>query len=239
MKRVYQGYIYVSLLKAESEWKWVAIKTNKEGRSMSAFGEKEEHLPFQKRLQLFAKWIGNVADYRIVAYGHETYHEFFSEVERYHSNVFSRHLVRMMKAQLWNIKSECMYRFQIKEDISLKELLFLYKQDPIKHPQPIMEEAINLLTLTNLFLFDSALTKKLMKSRKEDVLREAYEDYTIDEFIMLFLNNGYHLRINRFNDKEMLVTLSRDSDVAQEFIGDNLHTLLLLLAVQFHPYKKQ
>lgn len=237
MKRVNQGYIYVAVSQTDSDWNWVAIKTNKEGRWMSTFGDKEEHLPFQKRLQQFAKWIGNVADYRMVSYGHETYHRFFSDIERYHSAVFSRHLVRMMKAQLWNVKSECMYRFQIKDDVSIHDLLFLYQQDPLKHPKPLMEEAINVLTLTQLFLFDSSQTKKLMKSEKGEVLREAYERYSIDELLVLFLNQGYQFQIHRFNEKEMFLTLSQEN-VIKEAIGEDLHSLLILMAVELLPHKK-
>lgn len=236
MKRNHQGYIYVSLSHEESEWKWVAIKTNKEGKWMSTFGEKEESDPLTKRLQLFAKWIGNVAEYRMVAYGHEMYHAFFSEVERYHSNVFPRHLVRMMKAQLWNIKSECMYRFQIKEDISIEQLLFLYKQDCMKHPHPLMEEVINLLTLANRFLFDSTQTKKLMKKTKDDVLTEAYQCYDTNELLMMFMKKGYQLVLHKHNEKEMLVTLE-DNNVIKEVIGEDLHSLLVLIAVEIHPLK--
>jgi hypothetical protein len=238
MKKTIQGYIYVSLTHEESDWKWIAIKTNKDGKWMNTFGDKEKDLPLPKRLQLFAKWIGNVGDYRMVAYGHDTYHSFFSEVERHHSNVFPRHLVRMMKAQLWNIKSECMYRFQIKEDISISQLLFLYKQDYLKHPHLLMEESINLLTLANLFLFDSTQTKKLMKKSKDDVLREAYQQYSTNELMMMLMNKGYRLCIHQFNEKEMFLSLEKDV-VVQEVIGDDLHDLLILLLIQIHSLKNE
>jgi len=225
----------MSLLKVEENWKWVAIKTNKNGKWISFFEENEESVNLSKRLQLFSKWIGNVTEYQMVAYGHELYHSFFSEIERFHSNVFSRHLVRMLKAQLWNIKSECMYRFQIKEQVSIEELLFFYQQDPIYHPNEMMKECVNLLTLANLFLFDKGQTKKLMKKSKEEAIVNAYQSYTTEELILKLTEDGQSIKILPSSKTEIKLSKQQNQEKTLFYVGDNLHSALVRMAVDSHP----
>lgn len=234
MKHVFQQYLYVAVSKIGEEWDWKAIKTNREGKYMAVFENNNTIIDMGKRLELFSEWIGNVSDYQIVSYGHLTYHEFFSTIERHYTSSFPRHKVRIMKSQLWNIQSECMYRFQFKQELSIEEILFLYKQDYIKHPEPLMEEMVNLITLCNMFLFDKQQTQRLMQKSKEDVLLESYSKYNLNQLMMLLLEKGWKFRILGCTGEHLQVNFINEEDLSLERCGADLNSLIAGFLVEMH-----
>lgn len=233
MKHSYQGFISLAVNKTEDSWDWVAIKTNNEGKILDLFNPEKE-MSMVNRLPLFAKWIGDVERYRIVSFGHEQFHSFFKDVENQHSARFPRFLIRMIKAQLWNIKSECMYRFHIKEDLSLKELLFLYEQQEQKHSLPLMAECMNVIQLTNRFLFDKQQTTKLMRKDKKLVIEQIYRNKTVDELLDSLLSVVSNIHIVKTQLGYQLNAVDLDLVI----VGKCMDEILIQSLLSLHPLTK-
>jgi len=212
-----------------NHWDIVALKTNREGKMMSAFMT-ETFSSESDKIKGFHQWLKDDMDYQFVSYSYEQFSKLMNYIQSNYATLYPKFVIRMMKAHYWNIKSELVYKFRLSEKTTMKELLHLYQITPIKHSSDLMSEAMNVLTLAILYHFDDVHTKKLLNPNRKTLLRELYEKYTVEQLFKEALQTGLILSIEQIEEKEyrLKVISPQSSEIHYEVIHSEVKELLII-----------
>lgn len=242
MKPLQKGFVFFAIQELSScegnSFGWTAIRTNREGKILSVFSTDSEDPSLLEQVKQFREWMTDILEYKIVGVSHEQFNRFVMMLEREYVHVFPRHINRLLKSQYWNLMSELCYKFKMPETTLLKDFLFLYGHNQVLHRSLLMQECLNVMELTKLYLFDKERTKKLCKRDLPNAYRDIYKNYSLDKLLEELFQHDMQVSIKRLLDgTHQTEVFSSTFTTPYTVIHQDLHECLLRSLLLFHLEK--
>lgn len=245
MKPTQKGFVFFAIEELSScegnSFGWTAIRTNREGKVLSIYTTQQQEFetsPMEK-VKKFREWMIDILEYKIVGLSHEQFNRFILMLEKEYPQIFPRHINRLLKSQYWNLMSELCYKFKMPDTTTVKDFLFFYGHHEMSHPLAVMQECLNVMELTKLYVFDKERTKKLCKRDLPNAYREVYRHYSIEKLLEECLQRIGQMKMEKLaNGTVQIEATSPLLTTPFVIVHDNLRECLLQTLLQFHLQKK-